>query len=441
MSRLPKIVVALVVLAAISQTPFIYRRHQLANLDATIRQLNARRAATDDAGLADHRGAIHVHSSLGGHSTGTLAEIVAGARAAGLDFVVMTEHPSSLTDTRAATLSGAHDGVLFVSGNETSESERDRLLTFGGPARALDSDEARTTGANDGSTRAGGAAAQTNPAPARTNPASTQTNSAQTQALIDRAKAAGDLVFVAHPETFESWQAARGFDGMEVYNLHADALRVNRLAMFFDGIWSYRGFAPLLWTRFYNAPTENLRRFDELTAEGRRVVAVAGNDAHANVGISLQDLTGRPLFRIKLDPYERSFSVVRTHVLVPRDQTFDARALLDALAAGHAYVSFDLLCDATGFRFTATDGTESGGPKPMGDEIALAGGVRLRATTPVESRMVLIKDGKKFDERVAREAEWSVGERGVYRVECYLPQLPAPLDSKPWIISNPIYVR
>ncbi|MCA1816232.1 MAG: hypothetical protein LC746_07445, partial [Acidobacteria bacterium] len=337
--------------------------------------------------------------------------VVEGARASGLAFVVMTEHPSRLTDTRAATLSGVHDGVLFVAGNETAESERDRLLTFGGNARSNDDAQANLP-------VTGGAV--------------------PTQTLIDRAKAAGDLVFVAHPETFESWQAARGFDGMEIYNLHANAKHIHKLSLFFDGLWSYRRFPALLWTRFYEAPTENLQRWDELTAQGRRVVAVAGNDAHANVGVSLQDLTGKPLFRIKLDPYERSFRVVRTHALVPRDQTFDTASLLAALANGHAYVSFDVLADATGFRFTATNGAES---KIMGDEIALASGVRLRVSVPVESRIVVVKDGRKFDERAAREGEWAVGERGVYRVECYLPQLPAPLDAKPWIISNPIYVR
>jgi hypothetical protein len=77
----------------------------------------------------------------------------------------------------------------------------------------------------------------------------------------------------------------------------------------------------------------------------------------------------------------------------------------------------------------------------MGDEIALASGVRLKVSVPVESRIVVVKDGRKFDEKVTRENEWTVGERGVYRVECYLPQLPAPLDAKLWIISNPIYVR
>jgi hypothetical protein len=420
MRRLLKILLALLVLFALTQAPFVYRRRQLSQLDAAIRTLNSERAATDEAGLADYPGALHVHSFLGGHSTGTFAEIVAGARAAGLAYVVMSEHPSPFTDTRAATLSGSHEGVLFIPGSETSESERDRLLTFGGP-----------TPQNNYSAAQPPAAA---PPDATLNGAGVS----PTQSLIDRAKAAGQLVFVAHPETFEGWREARGFDGMEVYNLHADARHARPLTLFFDGLWSYRSFPQLLWARFHQSPDENLRRWDALTAQGRRVVAVAGNDAHANVGVSLQDLTGKPLFRIRLDPYERSFRVVRTHALVPRGQTFDAAALLASLSAGHAYVAFDLLCDATGFRLTAANGAEQ---KTMGDEIGLASGVRLRVAAPVESRVVLVKDGRRVDERVGRGAEWALGERGVYRVECYLPQLPTPMNETPWIISNPIYVR
>ena len=419
MRRLVKILLVLFVLLAITQAPFIYRRRQLGRLDETLRALNAARAATDDAGLADYAGVIHVHSWLGGHSTGQFEEIVAGAKSNGLAFVVMTEHPSSLVDTRAATLSGMHDGVLFVAGNETSESERDRLLTFGGPRATL-----------PGVTDAGGASLPTQPAAAAV--------ATTTQSLIDRAKAAGDLVFVAHPETFEGWREARGFDGMEVYNLHADARDASRASLFFTGLWSYRNYPHLLWTEFYDAPTDNLRRWDELTAAGRRVVAVAGNDSHANIGLSLQDLAGRPLLQLKLDPYERTFRVVRTHALVPRGAALDADKLLAALAAGHAYVSFDVLCDATGFRLTATNGAEQ---KIMGDEIALSAGVRLRAATPVASRAVLVRNGQPAGERGGTSFEWAVSEPGVYRVECYLPQLPPPLDRKPWIISNPIYVR
>lgn len=420
MRRLLKALAFVLVVVFLTQTPFIYRRYKLGRLDAKIRELTAARTPDADAAYADHKGAIHVHSFLGGHSTGTFAEIVSAAQANGLAFVVMTEHPSGDYDTRALTLSGTRGGVLFVAGNETSESDADRFLTFGGRGATYDA-----------------------PAPAANQPApASPLAPASTQERIERAKASGQLVFVAHPETFRSWDDTGGFDGMEIYNLHADAKGINRTLLFFDGLWSYRSYPHLLWTRFYQSPEANLRRFDEQTTreDRRRLVLIAGNDAHANVGLSFQDLAGHTIFAIKLDPYERSFRVVRTHVLVGRERALNEETLLASLAAGHAYVSFDILCDASGFRFTATNGAEQ---KLMGDEIARDGaGVRLRVTTPVPSRIQIIRDGRTLDEaRDVSSHELTVNEAGVYRVVCYLPQLPAPLDAKPWIISNPIYVR
>ena len=68
--------------------------------------------------------------------------------------------------------------------------------------------------------------------------------------------------------------------------------------------------------------------------------------------------------------------------------------------------------------------------------------MRLRVATPVKSRVQLIKDGRVTAEvQATQEKDWLVQERGVYRVEVYLDDLPAPLNSQPWIISNPIYVR
>jgi hypothetical protein len=411
MRRWLKLLSVVLVFAFLSQTPFIYRRYQLGRLAAKIQELNAARAPIDDPIYADYKGAIHVHSFLGGHSAGTFAEITSAAQANGLAFVVMTEHPSGDYDTRALTLKGVRGGVLFVQGSETSESAEDRLLTFGGTAASKEDAQAMAAASS-------------------------------TQESVNRAKAAGGLVFIAHPETFRSWGETSGFDGMEIYNLHADAKSINRLALFFDGLWSYRSYPHLLWTRFYESPDANLRRFDELTApEGmrRKVVAIAGNDAHANIGLSLRQLTGKPLIELKLDPYERSFQVVRTHVLLERERPLSEENLLDALARGHAYVSFDILCDASGFRFDATNGAER---KLMGDEIELGSGVLLQAATPLKSRIVLIRNGQVVrEEREATRLEWTTKEAGVYRVVCYLPQLPAPLDAKPWIISNPIYVR
>jgi hypothetical protein len=62
--------------------------------------------------------------------------------------------------------------------------------------------------------------------------------------------------------------------------------------------------------------------------------------------------------------------------------------------------------------------------------------------SPVPSRIVIFKDGAVFaDETGITNKEARVTERGVYRVEVYLPQLGNLMATKPWIISNPIYVR
>ena len=46
-----------------------------------------------------------------------------------------------------------------------------------------------------------------------------------------------------------------------------------------------------------------------------RLTGVAGNDAHANIGVSLKDSSGKTLLGIQLDPYETSFRLVRLHAV------------------------------------------------------------------------------------------------------------------------------
>ena len=70
--------------------------------------------------------------------------------------------------------------------------------------------------------------------------------------------------------------------------------------MFFDALWSYRSYPDLLFANFYRRPSENLKLWDEqLQRKGERLVAIAGNDSHANVGISLNDTTGKTLLGAK----------------------------------------------------------------------------------------------------------------------------------------------
>ena len=215
--------------------------------------------------------------------------------------------------------------------------------------------------------------------------------------------------------------------------------------MFFDARWSYRSYPDLLFSTFYERPSENLKRWDEqIKQQGGRLVATAGNDAHANIGLSLNDSSGKTLVGFKLDPYERSFRLVRLHVFVPQlDEQLvvlgDESQLISAIAAGHCFIGFDLFGDTTGFRFTAQDWDEN---RVMGDEIKLEEEVRLTVVLPVTGRIVLLKDGVAVqDNSAVNKMEFVAREQGSYRVEAYLPQLPKPAGDQPWIISNPIYVR
>lgn len=407
MKRWKKIALVVVGLLILSQAPFVYRRYRLGRLRAAIDSVNASRAAAvADDPFVDYKGVLHVHSSLGGHSTGTLDEIVAAARANELAFVVMTEHPSKYVDTAAATLKGTHEGVLYINGSELSATNDERLFVVPGPAVAGPS------------------------AP-------------DAQALVERARAEGRLALVAYPERIRDWGLLQGYDGIEVYNLYTNSKRIRYGLLFFDGLWSYRSHADLLFSTFYERPDENLRRWDELTAaRGLRLSAVAGNDAHSNVGLRLGDRTGKEFLGVSLDPYERSFRVVRNHVLLDRAQPLAADSLVAALRQGRSYIAFDIFGDSTGFRFTAHSPSET---KTMGDEIGLPSGgeVRLKVRTPAAGRVVFFRDGqviREFEEGTG--AELAVGERGVYRVEIYLEGLRDFLgERKPWIISNPIYVR
>jgi len=413
MKRRKKIALVLLALLALSQAPFAYRSYRLGRLGAAVDEINARRKAVPpgEETPEDFVGVFHVHSFLGGHSTGTLEEIVRAAKAERLAFVVMTEHPSPHLDTAALTLNGLHDGVLFVGGSELVASDGGRLFVAPGVA-----------------------------APERNPPL---------QELVTRARSEWRLAVVGYPEEARD-PSLSGFDGVEVYNLYTNAKRINYATMIFDGLWSYWGRPELLFARFYERPAENLRRWDEYNASGAgRAYAFAGNDAHANVGFALQDRAGQKILDFKLDPYERSFSLVRTHVIFRggehQDEQFDEKNLLAALRRGNFFLAFDVFGDSTGFDFSAAanHGSETWGAD-MGGEIRLppGGEVRLSVTLPVQARTVFYRDGQVVHEVPdSSRAYLAVEQKGVYRVEVYLDQLGSLLEGRPWIISNPIFVR
>ena len=352
----------------VSQIPFAYRRFKLRRLNATIQQLNSQRTQQQTVGFTEYKGVVHVHSFLGGHSSGTFGEIISAAQANQLQFVIMTEHTEKDFDTAAMTLQGMHGGVLFINGNEVSAENGDRSLVL-----------------------------------------------------------PGDVSIAAYPEEFKNWDAAR-MNGVEVYNVFTNARRISPVVAFFDVLWSQRSYPDLIFALYLRRPDESLKKWDQALAHAR-LTATGGNDAHANIGVSLKDSSGKTLLGIQLDPYATSFRLVRLHVLIEQGKTLDAASLMEAVRAGHAFIGFDFLGDTSGFVFEAEDG------KIQGDEIPLKPETRLHVRSPIPGRIVIFKDGAIWKETANQEV--AITEPGVYRAEVYLPQL----GNLPWIISNPIYVR
>ncbi|HYV83940.1 MAG TPA: hypothetical protein VE931_10515 [Pyrinomonadaceae bacterium] len=361
----------IVVVLLVSQIPFAYRRFRLRRLNAAIQQLNSQRTEQQTSGFTEYKGVVHVHSFLGGHSSGTFSEIISAAQADQLQFVIMTEHTEKDFDTAAMTLQGVHGGVLFINGNEVSAENGDRSLVL-----------------------------------------------------------PGDVSIAAYPEDFKNWDAAR-INGVEVYNVFTNARRINPVVAFFDVLWSQRSYPDLIFALYLRRPDESLRKWDQALTHAR-LTATGGNDAHNNIGVSLKDSAGKTLLGIQLDPYATSFRLVRFHVLIEQGKTLDATSLMEAVRAGHCFIGFDFLGDASGFVF------EDGNGKIQGDEISFNPETRLRVRIPVPGRIVILKNGTPWiDENGISSKDIAVTEPGVYRAEIYLPQL----GNLPWILSNPIYVR
>lgn len=374
-----KILIAVVAVFLLTQIPFACRRYKLRKLSAAVQQINAELARIPKPVYRyEYKGVVHVHSFLGGHSSGTFSEIISAAQKNQLDFVIMTEHTEKDFDTAAMTLQGMHGNVLFVNGNETSVENGDRLL-----------------------------------------------------------KLPQDVSIVAYPEEFKNWEAP-GLNGVEVYNVYSNTRRANPVVAFFDVLWSHRAYPDLLFGLYFERPNESLKKWDQALTR-RKLTATGGNDAHSNIGVSLRDSAGKTLAGIQLDPYETSFRLVRLHVITTDAKVLSQEDLLAAIKSSHCFIGFDLFGDSSGFKFEAKTTTKT---VIQGDEIPLESDTRLVVHTPTASRILLFKDGSAIlNEGGVTTREIPITERGVYRVEVYLPQIERIIGEKPWIISNPIYVR
>lgn len=245
-------------------------------------------AGCSRAALRDYRGIIHCHSLHSHDSKGTYEEILAAAKAADVDFVVMTDHPPSGDPGRPLREGwrGLRDGVLFIQGLELAGSN---LLAVGIREPVHGSIPEKI-------------------------------------AAVHRQ---GGLAFVSHPEEVEDWEPYSTADGMEIYNVHAAFKRRQK---------EEPGFMIRALKKLKEDPERSfslLQELDEAVIERwdqmnrrRPFTGIAGNDSHQNMS----------LFGLRLDPYPRAFRFVSTRV---RATELTQTAVLDALRAGRCTVVFD----------------------------------------------------------------------------------------------------
>lgn len=325
--------------------------------------------------LHDYRGIIHCHSHLSHDSRGTFEEIERACEIVGVDFLMMTDHitPVSVRDG----LRGRKGRTLFLVGAEFSAG--------GGSVLGLDLRD--------------------------------YVNSKLSTAnIVSGIHQQHGLAFVGHAETFCDWDVP-DFDGIEVYNVHANALMENKAWLATKALFVPPGS---LFRSMIRIHPPNFERWDSV-AQQRRFVGIFGNDAHQNI-----HLFGPRAGTI--GTYEQMFRMCTTHVISAK---LDHDSVMAALKAGRSYGALEIWGDTTGFAFTATDGSRT---LLMGDEAVFSSNWALNVRLPVAAEVRIIHNGRETFRAVQQTVSYSAKESGVYRVEVWI-------RGRPWIFSNPIYLR
>jgi len=70
----------------------------------------------------------------------------------------------------------------------------------------------------------------------------------------------------------------------------------------------------------------------------------------------------------------------------------------------------------------------------MGAEVAWSPGIEMEVETPRKAKIGLVRDGAVLCSNVGQRLAAPAPGPGVYRAEVFL-------DGKPWVFSNPLYLR
>ncbi len=350
--------------------------------------------------LYDYTGVIHFHSAYSFDGRVSIEEILRAAGENDIDFLMLTDH--STLGAKTDGFEGWHQDILLVVGQEISP-RFNHYIAFG-------TDEELVVDENDIKRRP--------------------------QEYIDAVKAQGGIGFIAHPDhegakrfhvkhfPWLDWSVS-GYTGMGIWDFMTDwqsALKnlPHALAAYFLPAYVLTG-----------PRKRTLKRWDQLNMEGT-VVGIGELDNHD----TLRKILG---VGVSIFPFQKAFRLIRTHVLLDTSLKGEARedidALLKALKNGRAYIAMEYFRDATGFSVSLSDGDQE---VTMGGVLFLKGEALLNVTIPETGRIRIIRNGNLFAETADNDIRCTISQKGVYRVEAYLK---ACGKYRPWIFSNPIYVR
>ncbi len=348
--------------------------------------------------MHNYPGNIHIHSKYS-DGTGTIPEIAEAANKAGLDFIIITDH-----DTREGVREeGIFGRTVVIVGTELN-SGANHFLAMGTTEDIEDYTD-------------------------------------DPQKTIDEVNRQKGFGILAHP--FETgsplitdgaaipWTdlSVNDFGGLELWNYcsqwKGESLSVGKI---------------LYWYLFdrdgpvKQGPSVECMKFWDEQTQKRPVVGIGGTDAHA-IDVRLG------FIKLVVFPYEDLFRTINTHVLLQEELSKNfceaKEQILDALRQGRCYVCFDRYKADNAFYFGAFNEEEE---VPMGSEIEFREGIYLKIFSPGKNSLVrIIKNGKLVLESKDRNLIFNVLKKGTFRVEIYFcPRWGRP---RPWIFSNPVYVK
>lgn len=339
---------------------------------------------------------IHVHSKYSDGSA-NIPEIARYASEVGVDAILMTDH-NTLRPLKDG-LEGWFDSTLVLIGTEINDQKNENHYLAFGISNTFD-------------------------------------NRLSAVEYVRKVKEEEGIGFIAHPFEVRKhmdehppfpWTAweSEDYTGIEIWN---------HMSEWMEGLTEqnkYQRFVHPLKSVLAPEP-QAVKIWDEVSKK-RRVVGIAGVDAHAHK----HNVFG--FFELEIFPYKILFKSIRTNVLCesplqkgnsPEEIKLNKRLIYDALKNGRCYIGNFYHADPKGFRFFAETGEKI---YQMGDFIpAEMPKIRLRVNLPnVVAEIKLVKNGETIDAVNGSEGMWEITNKGIYRIEVFL-------DENAWIYSNHI---